>query len=259
MAYSGKLVLACAGSGKTTSIVNECLQDNRNKIIVTYTIDNFESIKKKFIEINGCVPSCVTVFTWYTFLLKEFIRPYRNHLTQHRVKGVQMVSSQSNSRKGYKGKTFWISEEKDFESFYFTADNRVYTDMISKLAYRCLDIKNNSVINRLKLRASKYYFDEVQDLEGYDLELLKVMMSNGINLLMVGDSRQKTFSTHHENKNSKYASDIKGYMENECKGLCEIDSTSLNISHRCNAEIIALASKIFPDFPASTSDCKYTV
>lgn len=259
MAYYGKLILACAGSGKTTSIVRECLQNTESKIIVTYTIENYESIKSKFVEINGCVPSFVTVFTWYSFLLREYIRPYRNYLTEHKIKGVLMVQSQSNKKVGFKGKHYYISEDKNFESFYFTTENRVYTDMISKLAHRCLNINNNSVMKRLKLRASKFYFDEIQDLEGYDLELLKSMMENQIPILMVGDTRQKTYSTHHENKNSKYSSDIRGYMENECKDLCEIDSTSLNVSHRCNSDIITLASKIYPDFVESKSDQVYSV
>lgn len=258
MANYGKLVLACAGSGKTTQIVNDCLVDSSKKMVVTFTIENYESIKTKFTEKNGCVPSYVTIYTWYSFLLREFIRPYRNHLTEHPIKGVFLVQTQSNQRTGGNGKNYRIGED-EFELFYFTSENRVYTDMISKLAFKCLGIEPSAVMNRLKLRSTKFYFDEVQDLEGYDLEILKAMMLNNINVSMVGDSRQKTYSTHHENKNSKYASDIRGYMESECKTLCEIDTNSLNVTHRCNSEIISLASKIFPEMPQSTSDVSYEI
>lgn len=258
MAYYGKLVLACAGSGKTTQIVKECLVDLSKKMVVTYTIENYESIKTKFTELNGCIPPYVTIYTWYSFLLREFIRPYRNHFTDHPIKGVCFVETQSNKRKGKNGKIYRISED-NFELFYFTSENRVYTDMISKLAHKCLDIESGSVMNRLKLRATKFCFDEVQDLEGYDLEILKAMMSNNIKVLMVGDSRQKTYSTHYENKNSHYVSDIRGYVENECKTLCEIDTNSLNVTHRCTSEIITLASKLFSELPQSTSDVSYEI
>ena len=73
-----KLIIAAAGSGKTTFLVNQALsiQDSR-VLITTFTEANEQEIKKKFIEANGCIPPNVTVQTWFSFLLQHGVKPYQ--------------------------------------------------------------------------------------------------------------------------------------------------------------------------------------
>ena len=56
-----RLIIAAAGSGKTTYLVRQAMQQADNVLITTYTIANELEIRKKFIEHNGCVPHNVTL------------------------------------------------------------------------------------------------------------------------------------------------------------------------------------------------------
>lgn len=59
-----KLIIAAAGSGKTTHLVKEALNiKDQNVLVTTFTEANEEEIKKKFTSENGGVPSNVTVQT----------------------------------------------------------------------------------------------------------------------------------------------------------------------------------------------------
>ena len=67
-----RVVIACAGSGKTTRLVNESLASRDRRIaIVTYTNNNIREIVKRFGELNSGVPGHVDVMTWFGFLLRE--------------------------------------------------------------------------------------------------------------------------------------------------------------------------------------------
>lgn len=61
-----RLIIAAAGSGKTTYLVKHAMQQSDSVLITTYTIANESEIRKKFIELNGCVPHNVTIQTWYS-------------------------------------------------------------------------------------------------------------------------------------------------------------------------------------------------
>ena len=55
------LIIAAAGAGKTTFLVKKALEISENVLITTYTDANEQSIRDKFYEINGCIPSNVTI------------------------------------------------------------------------------------------------------------------------------------------------------------------------------------------------------
>ena len=51
---SNKLIIAAAGSGKTTHLVNEALKVKDGKVLITtYTEANEKEIIKKFYKLNG--------------------------------------------------------------------------------------------------------------------------------------------------------------------------------------------------------------
>jgi superfamily I DNA/RNA helicase len=65
------LIIAAAGSGKTTYLVDIALKKpNESILITTYTESNEQEIKRKFISEVGAVPPNVTITTWFSFLLK---------------------------------------------------------------------------------------------------------------------------------------------------------------------------------------------
>jgi DNA helicase-2/ATP-dependent DNA helicase PcrA len=117
---------------------------------------------------------------------------------------------------------------------------------------------SDAVIDRLSRIYSHIFVDEVQDLAGYDLELLKLLFGSDSNILMVGDPRQVTYLTHNERKYAKYKDGrIKEFIQNECKkSKCEIDEETLNISHRNNELICSFSSKLYPNFTPCASNQK---
>ena len=86
------LIIAAAGAGKTTFLVKQALKISESILITTYTDANEQSIRDKFYEINGCIPSNVTIMPWFSLLIREGIRPYQSYLINNRVTGVLLVN-----------------------------------------------------------------------------------------------------------------------------------------------------------------------
>ena len=70
-----RLILAVAGSGKTTYLINH-LNLERNCLIVTYTENNLIHIRKCVIRKFGYVPENITLLSYFQFLLRVCYRPF---------------------------------------------------------------------------------------------------------------------------------------------------------------------------------------
>lgn len=122
------VIIAAAGSGKTTKIVEEVLKEPSKKAaIVTYTLNNVGEIKKKFYEINNCIPQIVTVAPWFTFLLHDFVRPYQNFIYDKRINSIFFVNGQS---------TKGISKN-NILGYFVSEGANIYNDKISEFAGMC--------------------------------------------------------------------------------------------------------------------------
>ena len=104
------------------------------------------------------------------------------------------------------------------------------------------------MIDRICRIYPNFFIDEVQDLAGYDLELIRLLHLADINLLLVGDPRQVTYHTHDEAINKKYKDgNIAGYLRDKCKSA-EIDEITLNVSHRNSPAISGVANMVYPNY-----------
>ncbi len=241
-----KLIIAAAGSGKTTYLVKEALKiKDKNVLVTTFTEANEEEIKKKFTHENGSIPGNVTVQTWFSFLIRHGIRPYQGGIFEKRVNGLSLVSGQSKK----------FTKETDTEKYYFDRNLKIYSDKISGFVLKCNKHNNGEVINRISRIYPSIFIDEVQDLAGYDLEFLKLLFSSSSHIVLVGDPRQGTYSTNNSAKNRQFKkSQIVYFFDNsEIKTKLEIDSDSLTINYRSNQKICDFANKIFPDLIATNS------
>ncbi len=254
---NNKLIIAVAGSGKTTSLVKEALKEKDGRILITtYTIANKEEIRKKFFKINKCIPENITVQTWFSFLLQHGVKPFQGtfneDLFDYEIKGLRLVNEKSGFwfRNKKAKKDIYYSEYKNFKEHYFSKEQKIYSDKLSKFVVKCNEKSNGAVIDRLSRIYTHIFIDEVQDLAGYDLEILKFLFECKSNILLVGDPRQVTYLTHHEMKYGKYkAGKIKEFVLKECqKEICEIDETSKSINYRCVPAICKLSNKLYPDF-----------
>lgn len=262
-----KLIIAAAGAGKTTSLVEEAYGSKENVLITTFTEENEMEIYDKFIKKYGYVPAHITIQTWFSFLLQHGVKPYQGAchkiMFERQINGIMLVNQQSGLkykfRQGRKEVPVYYSEETEFELHYFTKDMMLYTDKLAKFVIRANEKSKGNVIDRISRLFPTIYIDEVQDLAGYDLEIVKELYHSGANVICVGDLRQVTYYTHSERKNKSYKHGmIKQYVLNECfaSDHIDIDEISLAKSHRNNKQICDFSSLIYPIFPqVQPCDC----
>lgn len=252
LSNKNKVIIACAGSGKTSYIVEKALKLKRARVLVTtYTNENLDQIKSFFIEKAGCVPANVIIKSWFSFLLQEGVRPYQNHITEHRrVKSIYFFGDTKEDKK-LRGHLQYIPESK--EEHYFTKNNYIYVDKVSKFICRCNERSGKLVGKRLERIYDYIFIDELQDFAGYDLNLLEMLFNAGINIVAVGDPRQATFSTNNAQKNKRHKkSKIYSWLkEKECDK--EITIEEINGCYRCNQQICDFADGLFPDLPKTKS------
>lgn len=260
---NNKLIIAAAGSGKTTFLVNEALKlpTSENVLITTYTEANEAGIRDKITKIKGCIPSNITIQTWFSFLLQHGVRPYQSALNDkihEQSIGFYLTSKKSGQKIDKDGKPlifkgnpiFW--GEKDFLKYYFTPSFKIYSDKISKFVFQTNKEVSGALVKRIEKIFQHIFIDEVQDLAGFDLELIKLLFKSDSNVLLVGDPRQVTYLTHHSTKNGKYSDGkIKDFIENELgkRINCNIDEDTLNRSHRNNKVICDFSGKLYPHLP----------
>ncbi len=250
-----KFLLAAAGAGKTTYLINEALSSQGNIIILTYTENNRDEIKSKFIRKNGYIPSNVSISTWFSFLIKHGVKPYQSAM--HPDLGVQSVAGlnfinggASGIKYTFNGRSVPYSGTKPEEMMrhYFDNNIRIYSDKLSKFVVECNKNANGAVVDRISKIYDKIFIDEAQDMAGYDLEFFALLMKSQSTVTMVGDPRQVIYKTHHSTKNSKYREGkIKDWLlANARKISCDIDEATLNVSHRCHQHICEYSSLLYP-------------
>lgn len=240
-----RVIIACAGSGKTTRLITEALSDrNRRIAIVTYTNNNRREIGKRFAELNSGVPKHVDVITWFTFLLREFARPYqKSKYSEKRIESLLYVNQQSAR----------YVEEADTRRHYFAKGELIYSDKIAKFIIKCETSSSKAVTSRLGQIYTDVFIDEFQDLAGWDLEVIKMLLQSSIRVTLVGDPRQHIYSTNPSSKNKQYLGIkvVKLVDKWENDGLCAIEY--LNSTYRCSESICQLSNELWPGMAAMTS------
>lgn len=253
---SNKLIVAAAGSGKTTHLVREALKIYNQKVLITtYTEANEREITKKFFELNGCIPENVTIQTWFSFLMQHGVKPYQSVIYQGKIKGLLLVNQKSGFRFIGKNKRPVYFGESDPSNYYFSKTQLIYSDKLSKFVVRANELTEGLVINRIGKIYSHIFIDEVQDMAGYDLDIIKLLFDLNSNILLVGDPRQVTYHTHDEARYKQYADgNIIDFVKNECSSYAvEIDDTTLNKTYRNNRAICCFANLIYDNY----KPCEY--
>lgn len=256
--------LAAAGSGKTTLLVkNACeVPSTEYVLMLTYTDSNEQEIKNKFYrENNGVIPKNVFIMSWFSFLLQHLIKPYQNYVTDDNfeIKGLVMPDNETKDKN--KQQKYRPIYKTNWKQYYFTKNQRILSEKIGELAFECNDKSNGLPMKRLTNIFENIYIDEVQDLAGYDLELIRLFFLSKSNVILAGDPRQTTYLTNHNgNKNIGYRDGkILDYLQN-CKQLKDkfsIDTNTLNHSWRCCEEICNYASTISSGFSRMNSNANY--
>jgi DNA helicase II / ATP-dependent DNA helicase PcrA len=239
-----RIIISAAGGGKTTRVVEQALAGTEGvTALVTYTRNNVREIRSKVHERAPIVPANVEVMSWYSLLLREMARPYRRTLHKKRIDGIHFVEGKS---------VPYIPATKTAQH-YFHDGGRIYSDKISKFICECDKQSGGAIIRRLKARFSHIIIDEIQDMAGYDLDVLELILKAGISVSFVGDHRQATFSTNNSAKNKGFAGPaiIKKFELWKKAGLVSVDYECH--THRCNQAVADLGDGFFPSEPKTVS------
>jgi DNA helicase II / ATP-dependent DNA helicase PcrA len=245
MQLNNKVIIAAAGSGKTTDLVNQALVNREKHILITtFTIENAEGIKKKFFKELGYIPTNVTIQTWYSFLLRDCVRPYQNFIyDKKRIENIEFVNGQSAR----------YVPRKNTEKFYFKDGKMIYTDKICDFVNQVNLKSNGLVIDRLEGIYDVIMIDEVQDLAGTDLDFLYLLMRSKMQIILVGDNRQAIYFTNNSKKNKRFKGEhiFDLFKQWESEGLCSIEYKTK--CYRCNQIICDLADSLYPEMPKTIS------
>ncbi|MDB5620403.1 MAG: hypothetical protein JWQ24_4641 [Tardiphaga sp.] len=218
-------------------------------VLVTYTINGAGELSKAAYAHVDSIPPEITISTWYSFLLRHFVRPYQNHLYSPRV-------SRINFKRGVSAR---YSNARDIRQHYFSREGTIYLDKVSKFACEVIRRTGGLPIRRFERIFGRLYIDESQDLQGFDLELVEALLESKVEIVLVGDHRQSTYSTNDSRKNSKFsrAKIVDKFSDWEKRGLCSIEYQTE--SRRCVQAICDLADSFYPTFPTTTSrNCEVT-
>lgn len=218
-----ELILAVAGSGKTSLIISK-LNLEKRFLLITYTINNTRNLKRSIIKKFGYFPPNIELFSYYNFLYSFCLKPFLAYKIKPR--GIFWESTPQFTDK-FKLDSLWR---------YMTKGRRLYHNRIAKLLEQC------EVLDDINNRLAKYYdylfVDEVQDFAGHDFNLLSSILKTDINILLVGDFYQHTFDTSRDGKtNSTLHDDIDKYQERFLKQKIKVDKEYLNKSHRCTKNV----------------------
>jgi hypothetical protein len=232
--------MACAGSRKTTSIVEEALQLTGARVLITtYTNENVDQLTAFFVEKAGSVPPHVTIQSWFSFILREGIRPYQTEVTPAgRVGTIDFLSEQP-----------WSAKKSDFDAYFLTRGNDVYVDHAAEFAYEA-DVRSGGlVVQRLERMYTHLFIDEVQDLAGYDLDLIERLFHSKLVVTAVGDPRQATFHTNKSTKNSQFkGAHIADWVQRK-----KFATQHWTDCYRCHQLICDFADALYPTWPKSRS------
>lgn len=236
MPSQNKIIVAAAGSGKTTTIIQDAGSDpDCSSLMITYTVNGRDELIKKAYEEYAHVPSHLTIMTWFTFLLTHIVRPYQNlfETSGQRVNGIFFNNGISAQYVG----------ADDIRRHYFSSPGNIYRDKISKFGCEVNRTTGGKPLVRLQSIFDRIFIDEAQDLAGYDLDIVEHLLRSELQTNLVGDPRQATYSTNDGPKYKKYrGAKIIGIFEHwEKKSLCEIKHQ--NYSHRCVQPICDLADR----------------
>jgi DNA helicase-2/ATP-dependent DNA helicase PcrA len=243
MPSANRVIICAAGGGKTTRIVGEAGSLSADTLLVTYTRNNEGEIRRKFYEAAPVIPSHIEVMTWFGFLLRELARPYRRAMHPDRIENIKFIEGRS---------VPYIPASKPV-AHYFHEGRYIYSDKIAKFICECNKLTGGAVLRRLSMRFKHIYIDEVQDLAGYDLDIIEMILAAGIKLTLVGDYRQSTFKTNQSKKNMAFSGTkiIGKFREWEKRDLLTLGFEQH--THRCHQHIADLGDSLFPNEPTTKS------
>lgn len=216
------VTFAVAGSGKTRSIVEQ-IDPSRRSLVITYTTNTEDDLRRRIANRLDVRDSAVTVDTYFSFLNRFCYKPLLQQEMQSRGISFSAPSQTSSSMP--------LSNR-----LRYMHGDRIYHCRMAKL----LEVKGylGVVRERLDRYYDDVYVDEAQDFGGHDFNFLLEIAQARARFRLVGDFYQHTFSTSHDgNVNKSLHGDYDKYRARFAKAGFKVDTTTLGASHRCGPAV----------------------
>lgn len=223
------ILLAVAGSGKTSRII-ESLRSSERSLVVTYTKNNYKNLHDRITSEYGCIPDRIRLYEYFSFLYSFCLRPFLGDTL--RVRGINWDAPPEFTR----------TIKRADDRCYLDKGQRLYSSRMAGL------LSAKGLIPDVNRRLSKYFdsffVDEVQDFAGHDFNFLCNLTSADVRMVLVGDFYQHTYDTSRDgNVNINLHKDLATYTSKLKEKDYEIDDTSLGKSYRCSPTICDFVSQ----------------
>lgn len=235
--------ISAAGSGKTYGICKQALEIVGNGsasgrvLVVTYTNRGVQAVETELMKQNrGIIDTNIDVFSWYKFLLSQCIKPFQTYLFNiNEIKSYDF-------KKEYGYRNF---ARKGTRDRYLNSNSDVLPNEAAELALQLNTKSNGAVLRRLATIYNAIFIDEIQDMAGYDLNIVYELMKTGITILCVGDNKQATFKTNTSPKNkNKSGKNVWEFF----KELYDYKMAGIErslVSRRFNSDICSFANALY--------------
>lgn len=251
-------VFAGAGTGKTERIVNEAIgriAGNERILVLTYTQNNQKEVGNRFLLKHRGAHSAFTVKGLLTFYLEEIIRPYQRAIFPNRIDEFILNDSDPHKRKGRNiaGRTEKLASGAFNPLYYLTpCRTKAHSALLAKLASTVIKETDGAPIRRLAEIYDGLYFDECQDMVGWDFEVLSLLAkSKHFSITCVGDFRQTIYETASTTKKPGSSPEKVAYLEK-----LNFVREEMNESRRSIKEICDYAGRVHDadGYPALVSN-----
>lgn len=214
-----QVVLAVAGSGKTSSLIDRVSHSDR-ALFVTFTNANERNLTERIIAKFGEIPAGFRIYTYFTFLYRFCFSPFLADVTN--ASGVIWDPPPRYAKRSDR-------------SYFLSPSNRLYGNRIGKLI---IDSVINDVIGRLEKYFDIMLVDEVQDFGGHDFDFLMHLSKANLKIICAGDFYQHTYDTSRDgNVNKSLHDNYSTFQDKLISGGFTLDNTTLQKSYRCSPSI----------------------
>lgn len=234
-------VVAAAGSRKTEQIIQAALEAEGRVLITTYTNENRDQIIRRIEDRVGVVPPNILIMGWFAFLISHGAKPFQVSLLGEPFQ-IDGLNFDGEPPRYVKSNT---------KGYFLDDSSCLYRKNVANFVVRANEVTDGAVVTRIGRVFTHILIDEVQDLVGWDLEVIDLLIQAQPNLLLVGDPRQCILATNTSTKNQKYRGI--GLLEWLGERSEAFKLVERNDSYRCTQEICDFADALFPGLPDTTS------
>lgn len=246
---ANKLWIAGAGSGKTHKIITEAIEVIKaggRVLVVTYTTNNQAELRARFVELYGTSSEHFVVKGLFSFYLEDMVRPYQSEVFPDRITTISFTEHNPHLRPGT---TYHIegraekSEDGTINPLHYLTPckTKAYSGLLAKLATHIAKQSNDAPAKRLNEIYQRVFFDEVQDLVGWDYDVIRSLNKVMVNsICCVGDFRQTIYTTTFGHKAPQTSQQKVDYFV----GKMKFEKKSMPKNRRCIQEICDLSDTI---------------